>query len=70
MLSSRRLAQLGLGAASLVLVSSMAVVLNGASDAPIARATPLAVGSVDQGRHPVSTAGPTPFTAPAALAKP
>ena len=35
MISPRSRAQLGLGAAGLVLVSSMAVLVNGATDAPV-----------------------------------
>jgi hypothetical protein len=70
MLSSRRLAQLGLGAASLVLLSSMAVLLSGASDAPIAAATALSVGSIDQGGGPpVPPDSGKPVTSPDAPPK-
>ncbi len=50
MLSSRRVAQLGLGAASLVLVSSMAVLLSGTADAPASQT--LGVTPVGQGAPP------------------
>ena len=40
MLSPRRCAQLGLGAAFLVLVASVAALVSGSSDVPVAGATP------------------------------
>ena len=71
MLSSKRCAQLGLGAASFVLVASVAVLLAGAADAPAAgdqaghhvRVAPLAESQI--------TAVPTQAVTPsAALPRP